>query len=262
MPDPDKKEVVEKVELIEVVAGADRPVGAVIIEIVELEEHAKHHHDKPAPHAKHYAFRVDKQHVVVEKPLIDGEHILAEVGKTPEKFKLYQHKRGHQPIQIGPKEEVDLRAPGLERFTTMPKDTTEGLIDGEVKRHFRLPETDEEYLKGLGLRWETVLDGNMRWLLIHGWRAPTGYNHAIVTLALLIPENYSDAQIDMVYFKEHLARADGRPIAQLTNQQICGTAWQRWSRHRTTANPWRAGIDDIASHLGLVDEWLSREFIK
>jgi hypothetical protein len=242
-----------------VTAGAGDEI--VIIEIVELEEHVKHHHDKPAPHARHYAFRVDKTRVVVDKPKIDGEQILAKVDKTPDKFKLYQHKRGHQPIQIGPKEIVDLQACGVERFTTMPKDTTEGLTEGERKRDFHLPSIDEDYLNGLGLKWEAVLDAKIRWLFIHGWKIPPGYNHGIVTLALMIPDNYSDSQIDMVYCREHLARRDGRPIPNLTGQLICGSNWQRWSRHRTGANPWRVGVDDVASHLGLVDEWLRREFI-
>src|SRR4051794_6906024 len=99
----------------------------VIIEIVELEEHAKEHPDKPAPHAKHYAFRVDKQRIVVDAATITGREILGKVDKTPEGFKLYQHKRGNQPILIVPDQSVNLREPGVERFTTMPKDTTEGL---------------------------------------------------------------------------------------------------------------------------------------
>ena len=237
-------------------------VEVVIIEIVELEDHARHHHDKPAPHAKHYAFRVDKQRVVVDTPTITGAEILAKVGKTPTGFKLYQHKRGHQPILIGPEQVVHLREPGVERFTTMPKDTTEGLESPSVRRDFRLPELDELYLNGLGLSWETVLDGTSRWLIVDGWKVPAGYNHGEVTLALLVPSNYSDSQIDMVYFKQHLARTDGRLIGALSIQQIGGVAWQRWSRHRTGANPWRIGIDDVASHLALVDEWLRREFEK
>ena len=52
---------------------------------------------------------------------------------------------------------------------------------------------------------------------------------------------------------------DGRPIGALSTQTIAATTWQRWSRHRTTANPWRAGIDDVASHLALVDEWLQKQ---
>jgi hypothetical protein len=142
----------------------------------------------------------------------------------------------------------------------MPKDTTEGL-DG-LRREFKFPASDVEYLDSLGLRWDTVLDGRSSWLIIHDWQLPAGYNHAKTDLALLIPDNYSDSQIDMVYFKAHLARADGRGINNLSTQTIAGEVWQRWSRHRTSQNPWRPGSDDVASHLGLVDEWLRREFLK
>jgi hypothetical protein len=74
--------------------------------------------------------------------------ILAKVGKTPEQYKLYEHKRGHQPILIQPDEVVDLRADRVERFTTMPKDTTEGLETLCRRMDFRLPAADEEYLNG------------------------------------------------------------------------------------------------------------------
>jgi Prokaryotic E2 family E/Multiubiquitin len=233
----------------------------VIIEIVELEEHAKHHHDQPAPHAKRYAFRVDKERVVVVTPSITGDAILGKVGKTSGEFKLYQHKRGHQPNLIAPDHVVNLREPGVERFTTMPKDTTEGRSPC-LRQDFHLPESDETYLNGLSLSWEAVLESGSRWLIIHDWKIPAGYNHEQVTLALLIPDNYLDSQIEMVYFKQHLARADGRLIGALSTQQIGGVEWQRWSRHRTGANPWRIGTDDVASHLALVDEWLCREFAK
>jgi hypothetical protein len=236
-------------------------IEIVIVEIVEIEEHARTYGGE-APHAKHYAFRVDKQRVVVTTPRITGAQILGDVGKTPAEFKLYQHKRGHQPILIGPDQTVNLREPGVERFTTMPKDTTEGLEGPLLRREFRLPQPDEEYLNALGLAWETVIDGGTRWLFIKEWKIPTGYNYSATTLALLIPDNYSDSQIDMVYFRDHLARTDARPIGAIGTQQIAGLPWQRWSRHRTPQHPWRIGVDDVASHLSLVDDWLSREFAK
>lgn len=240
-------------------------IEIVVIEIVELEEHAKKHGTEP-PHAKHYAFRVDKQRVVVTTPEISGTQILAEVGKAPVGFKLYQHKRGHQPIPIGPDQIVNLREPGVERFSTMPKDTTEGLDGPPLVRDFRLPMADEEYLDSLGLFWETrrqLQNQNVsQWLIIRGWQVPPGYNHGKTDLALLIPQNYSDSQIDMAYFRSHLSRTDGRGIKNLSTETISGEPWQRWSRHRTNQNPWRPGIDDVASHLGLVDDWLRREFMK
>jgi E2/UBC family protein E/multiubiquitin len=236
-------------------------IEVIIVEMVELEEHARKHGCE-APHAKHYAFRVDKQRVVVSTPTITGIQILAEVGKAPEGYKLYQHKRGHQPVQIAPHQTVNLREPGVERFTTMPKDTTEGLEGCPLRRDFRLPRADEEYLDSVGLAWETVLDQRTRWLVIRDWKLPLGYNHSISNLALLIPDNYSDSQIDMVYFEKPLARTDGGSIGALSTQTIRGTVWQRWSRHRTPQNPWRIGVDDVSTHLSLVDDWLGREFLK
>lgn len=231
------------------------------VEEVDLEEYSKRN-EKP-PKARRYAFRVDKTRIVVEVPSLTGAEILSKAGLSSETHKLYQHKRKHQPVLIAPTDTVDLTEPGVERFTTMPKDTTEGKADApDVRRQFRLPAADEEYLDARGLTWETVLNGETRWLLIHGWKVPAGYNHTVVSLALLIPPNYSDSQIDMVYVKPALARGDGKGINNLSNETICGEIWQRWSRHRTGQNPWRAGVDDVASHLGLVDEWFRREFEK
>lgn len=229
------------------------------IETLELEEHAKRN-GTDAPHAKNYAFRIDKTRILVNTPTITGAQLLDKVGKSPDQFKLYQHKRGHQPIPIGPNDIVDLRERGVERFTTMPKDTTEGSQNLCTRQDFHLPQAEEEFLNGLGRPWETIRDGGNLWLIIHGWRLPPGYNLELVDLALLIPNNYSDSQIDMVYFNPHLTRNDARVINNLSTQEIGGVMWQRWSRHRTPQNPWRIGVDDIASHLALVDEWLRREF--
>lgn len=240
----------------------NNPLDEIEVEMVDLEEHANKH-GTAAPRAKQYAFRVDRERVVVTTPKITGKEILAKVGKTPDKYKLYQHRKGHQPILIPPDHTVDLREKGVERFTTMPKDTTEGRDgDPSLRRDFRLPESDEAYLNDLGLQWETFLDGQTRWLIILDWVLPQGYYHSKTAVGLQIPQNYSDSQIDMVYFKDHLARTDGKPIGALCGQLIGSANWQRWSRHRSGVNPWRPGVDDIASHLTLVDEWLRREFEK
>ena len=128
-----------------------------------------------------------------------------------------------------------------------------------LSQAFALPAADQRHLDNLGVSWECIKDG-LQWLIIHGWQTPDGYNHRQVDMALLIPPLYPDAQIDMVYFYSPLARIDGKLIRQLSSQTIQGKPWQRWSRHRTPQNPWRPGVDDIASHLALVDDWLRREF--
>lgn len=129
-----------------------------------------------------------------------------------------------------------------------------------MRRQFQLPGSDVEYLESLGRPWETVVDGGARWVLIHQWPVPAGYDRSEVSLAVRIEPGYPDAQLDMVYLFPALTRRDRVGINNLTNQSICGQSWQRWSRHRTGANPWRPGLDDLSTHLLLVDDWLAREF--
>lgn len=229
-----------------------------ILEVVEIEIFAIE--EKPLPRAKRYIIRVDKEKVTIHHAEITGAEILASVNKTPEKFKLYEHRRHHQPKLIRPDEIVHLHAHHIERFTTMPKDTTEGLGSVALSQAFALPEADRRYLSNLGLPWECLKDGNTQWLIIHDWQTPHGYNLRQVDVALLIPPLYPDSQIDMAYFNPNLSRTDGRPIRTLTACPIQQKNWQRWSRHRTSRNPWRPGVDDVASHLALVDDWLRREF--
>jgi hypothetical protein len=131
-----------------------------------------------------------------------------------------------------------------------------------MRRQFSLPEVDEDHLEARGLAWETVIEGGVRWLIIHDFPAPNGYNQAKVAAAVRMDIGYPDAQLDMVYFYPHLARLDGRPIGALASQPLDGKDWQRWSRHRTAQNPWRPGEDDLSTHLALVEHWLEREFSK
>jgi hypothetical protein len=130
------------------------------------------------------------------------------------------------------------------------------------RRQFQLPEADVNHLNARGLRWETLASGGSRWLLVHDFPVPNGYNVTGVTAAVSISPGYPDAQLDMVYFHPPLARCDGRAIGALSSQVIDGKNFQRWSRHRTPANPWRPGEDDLSSHLALVEHWLEREFTK
>jgi hypothetical protein len=128
-----------------------------------------------------------------------------------------------------------------------------------MRRDFRLPEEDEQYLGSLGLPWETVKEGDTCWLVIHNWPVPVGYNQSTVSAAVIIPPSYSDGQIDMVYFYPHLAISSGKAVNNLTPRAFEGREWQQWSRHRTPENPWRPGLDNLATHFLLVEYWLRRE---
>ena len=132
-----------------------------------------------------------------------------------------------------------------------------------MRREFALPSFDVAYLDSTGLDWETVAEQNgNRWLLLHERPIRDAYSVVKATTALQIVASYPDAQIDMVYFHPHVARTDGKPIGALATQDIAGTLFQRWSRHRTAEAPWRPGEDDVSSHLVLVDDWLERELAK
>jgi len=204
--------------------------------------------------------RVDKTKYTVPTDHMTGAAILTLAGKVPPSgYKLTQKHRGGAATTIGLDQEVDFRAPGVERFMTLKRDQTEGRA---VRREVTLPSHDVAHLNSTGLRWETIGAPGAAWLLIHDWPVAEGYTSKTVTLALQIPPSYPEAQIDMAYFAPALARQDGQPIAKVRAQQIDGQTFQRWSRHRTAEAPWRPGEDDVANHLVLVNDWLERELMK
>lgn len=138
--------------------------------------------------------------------------------------------------------------------------TTAARAEPPLRREFALPEEDEIHLEARGLPWETIVSQGSRWLLIHEFPLPPGYSHRTVTVAVQITPAYPTAALDMVYVFPALARQDGLPIGALTPTILDGQGYQRWSRHRSGENPWRPGIDDLAAHLALVEEWFAREF--
>ncbi len=128
-----------------------------------------------------------------------------------------------------------------------------------MRRQFDLPANDVEYLDGTRLKWEAVKEGAKQWLLIHDRPTHVAFTPTAALTALLIVPGYPDSQLDMVWFSPALTPNCAKSIKQLSSQAIDGRPFQRWSRHRTPQNPWRPGLDDVASHLITVDHWLARE---
>lgn len=129
-----------------------------------------------------------------------------------------------------------------------------------MKSDFQLPKSDVEFLNTLGLPWETIQEGSIQWLVIHQWPIPSGYTVDSSKIALRIPPNYPVADIDMAYFYPHLILKSKRSIPQTSGRQNINTeSFQRWSRHRTGANPWREGVDDISTHLTQARYWVEKE---
>lgn len=129
-----------------------------------------------------------------------------------------------------------------------------------LRRQFDLLPEDQKFLEDYELPWETIVDGS-QWVLLHELTTPPGYNHPKVTAAIRLETGYPNTALDMVYFFPALARKDGLPIkATDAMQALDGKSFQRWSRHRTSENPWRPGEDNLGSHIFLIEDWLEREF--
>jgi|ERR1035437_3182365 hypothetical protein len=130
-----------------------------------------------------------------------------------------------------------------------------------MRRDFVLPEQDVDFLDGSGFKWETIREGAGLWVIIYDCPVPIGYNVRQTHIALKIEAGYPVTQIDMVYFYPPLHKITGSaiPIRALANQSLLAIIWQRWSRHRTGENPWRPGLDDISTHMQMVNYWMERE---
>ncbi len=128
-----------------------------------------------------------------------------------------------------------------------------------MKRDFQLPEEDVECLEALGIKWEAIKVGDVKWVIFHEYPIPEGYKVRSADVALRIPPSYPDEQIDSASFLPSLELLNGKGIKNLTMIPVDEKQYQQWSRHRTAVNPWRPGLDNIRSHLLLVDTWLKRE---
>ncbi len=228
-----------------------------LVEVADLEALAKS--DKKPPKAKKYRIRIDKEHFIVEKPGLTGRELLILAGKDPACYDVFlMVRKNPKPQKIGPDEYVDFTRPGIERFVTLPKEQKDGR---GTRKAFSLPAEDVEFLDSKGLLWETLAENGLKWLIIYDYPIPTGYNSSTVDLALQITPTYPTTEIDMAYFFPQLTRNSGRPISCITQQGIDGRVFQRWSRHRKPGD-WRPGLDDVSTHLMLVENWLEKELTR
>lgn len=129
-----------------------------------------------------------------------------------------------------------------------------------LRREFDLPPEDVAFLTDYGLDWETIIDGSP-WVLIHDFPTHQGYTLFTTTAAIRIETGYPPAALDMVYFHPALVRKDGKAIgATQAIQNLDGNSFQRWSRHRSGKHPWNPKVDNLGTHITLVEEWVAREF--
>lgn len=155
---------------------------------------------------------------------------------------------------------VDMRTPGIEKLRLTPGHVDNGELAPKPRRDFPLLGPDHEHLDLLGLRWETVKEGEVRWLVIYDYPLPAGYTASRMKLALLIPPTYPQAQIYGFFTSPPLALTSKRGIpstqmrAHLHGEEVHG-----WSRHRGPSAPWNPASDNVVTQLLLVDAALLKE---
>lgn len=240
-----------------IIVGASSRDGEAIIEIIDVEVFVRD--KKPVPRGHKYRIRIDKQYYVVDVSHMTGEQILELAGKTSAGYLLSEKVHG-QMRPVEPNETVDFTSRGVERFATIPKEVREG--EGPVRADFAVLEEDAEFLNGKSYSWEAVAQAEVKRIVVRGFEPPRGFTPAKVDMFVILPHGYPDTQIDMVYFYPALARNDGKPIRSLVTNDFEGKSWQGWSRHRTENSPWRQGIDNVGTHLMLVDNFLRAELSK
>lgn len=245
--------------------GLARPHGVQMLgagDLVDLANTGAEKFVTLPPAQQHWKLKV--QGVVLEylEPLVKVADAMTRAGFDPRKaWHIYLIVQGQPKKEVDSTYVVDLRTPGIEKIRLMQRNVDNG--DGQVsapRRTFKLLAADHEYLDGLGLHWETVLEANRRWLLIHDYSLPLGFTPERTMAALDIPADYPASQIDMFYFSPWVARRDGRAIdSAQVRASIGGVEYQGWSRHRNAAVAWDPSTDSVRTHLALVEGCLAKE---
>ncbi|TAL35810.1 MAG: hypothetical protein EPN98_05940 [Phenylobacterium sp.] len=223
--------------------------------------------DLDAPGVESFAgrkptWKLNVQGVVLDVPVptIVVRDALVQAGFNPDQGWHIFLKVAGQPkraVELG--DTVDLRTPGIEKLRLTPKEVNNGEIPPAPRREFDLLEADDRHLAALALRWETLIQGERRWLLVHDYPVPAGYTVKRILLSLEVPPTYPGAQIYGFYAFPPLALAAGGQIPSTQMRGVIdGQEFHGWSRNRGLT-PWNASLDNVATQLALVDAALAKE---
>lgn len=192
------------------------------------------------------------------EPTIIVRDALVRAGFTPDGW-IIVLKTAEGKRQVELDHVIDLRQAGIEKIRLIPREINNGEAFTPL-RAFPLLPGDEAGLDARGGRWETIVEGGRRWLILHDVELPAGYHQTHTTIAVEVPSGYPMAELDMFYCAPHLSRVDGAGIPQTqVTMSLLGRSFQRWSRHRGAVAPWRPGIDNAVTHLALIDASILRE---
>lgn len=236
-----------------------------VVEPVTVVDLSRPEVEKFVTRPKTWKLRVQGVTLEYTVPHVRVGDAMTQAGFDPTKaWDIFLLVAGQPKLQVDVNFNVDLSTPGIERIRLMQRNVDNGEAPAPgLRREFRLLDVDEMHLDATGLMWETIKCEERRWLIIHGYPLLPGYKPSNPKLALDIPKDYPQAQLDMFYFDPAVARHDGIaiPNTQVT-AVIGGVTFQGWSRHRNGAHPWDPFSDNVATQLALVEYSLAREFDK
>jgi len=196
-----------------------------------------------------FKFTIDDCPFEWGKPTISGRVLKALAGVPTDTYDVYLEVRGGgQDVLVRDTDLIDLSKPGVERFITLIRDTTEGLLP--------LPEADQRYLDGHVIAAETVGDGPHQGVVLKQMQVPTGkFNHPVADVLVILPPGYPDVAPDMFFCDPWLTLVSTSRYPTCADQShaFLGRNWQRWSRHNPS---WRPGIDGLHTMIKRIEHAL------
>lgn len=200
-------------------------------------------------HEHQYQIQIGREHFTWPSEFITAREVLGLVHEDPNEFYVVIKAKGEEdPLPLD--QPVDLKIAENRHFRTIPKHTTEG--------SGFLPDDDRQHLNARGLNFEEAQENAKRGVTIKNFPLPPGkFQIDAADVLVLIPQGYPDAQLDMFYVNPPLMLKPSGQEARNANvrENHFGRTWQRWSRHYKPGQ-WRTGVDDLQSHLQVVENAL------
>jgi hypothetical protein len=197
-----------------------------------------------------FKFTIDDRQMEWGKPSISGKILKVLAGVPTDTYDVYLEVRGGgQDVLIRDTDLIDLSKPGIERFITLIRDTTEGLA--------ALPEADQRYLDLHGFAVEVVSDGPHTGVVLKQMQLPQGkFNHPAADVLVILPPGYPDVAPDMFFCDPWLTLVSAGRYPTRADQPhaFMGRNWQRWSRHN---NNWRPGVDGLHTMIKRIEHALA-----
>lgn len=160
-------------------------------------------------------------------------------------------------VQVG--EVIDLTARGIEKLRLSPDAVNNAEPPCGPRRDFALSPADEAHLNRLGLRWETVVEQGRRFVCICDYPLPGGYQVTRFLLGLELPPTFPQTAIYGFFCHPTLELTSSREIPNTSQRaSFLGHNVIGWSRQRP-APQWNPAIDNISTHLMIVDACLAQE---